>query len=216
MIESKFNILLIESSSRVCSVALALNGSLAFEYNAHSGNMHDYLLADYIQSILRDAKISPDEIHALALTAGPGSFTGLRIGASTAKGFCFGSNTKLISINTMDAIFDSIPAYIKSKHDSIITIIPSHKDLYYVRQYSPIGISDIELIKLNEIIEKNKEIDLFAGNLAGLENELTNSIQINLTAKNLLPRALANISALQFEDIESFTPLYYQEFYPKQ
>jgi tRNA threonylcarbamoyladenosine biosynthesis protein TsaB len=97
-------ILCIETSSTVCSVAIFSEQSLlSIEEHAVS-NSHSVLLIPMIDAVLQKAKIGFDELKAVAVSAGPGSYTGLRIGVSTAKGFCDALNIPLIAVPTLEAM----------------------------------------------------------------------------------------------------------------
>ena len=97
-------ILLIESSASVCSVALSLDGKIISIREDHTGNKHAELLSVFCDEVLKESGTTPAALHAVAVSGGPGSYTGLRIGASTAKGYCFALNIPLIAIPTLEAM----------------------------------------------------------------------------------------------------------------
>src|SRR5687767_12836058 len=94
-------ILSLETSSKSCSVALHKNGQLLNELNISEGQAHAEKLAVLIREIVDGIQIK-DNLSAVALTSGPGSYTGLRIGTSTAKGICYALQIPLIAVNTLD------------------------------------------------------------------------------------------------------------------
>lgn len=94
-------ILNIETATNVCSVALANNGILLSFRESIKDKSHSALLSVFIDEILKDNKITVSQLDAVAVSMGPGSYTGLRIGVSTAKGLCYGGNIPLISLNTL-------------------------------------------------------------------------------------------------------------------
>ncbi len=94
-------ILNIETATNVCSVALANNGNLLSFKESLKDKSHSTLLSVFIEEILKENKISVSQLDAVAVSKGPGSYTGLRIGVSTAKGLCYGGNIPLISLNTL-------------------------------------------------------------------------------------------------------------------
>ncbi len=94
-------ILCIETSTSVCSAALCKDGSLIKQYINGEGSNHARLLPVYIEQLLNEAKEQGLTINAVALSEGPGSYTGLRIGTSTAKGLCYGMNVPLIPVPTL-------------------------------------------------------------------------------------------------------------------
>ncbi len=97
-------ILSIETSTEVCSAALTIGGVPVATFCNREGSNHAALLPTYIQSLLATAKEQGLTIEAVALSAGPGSYTGLRIGTSTAKGLCFGLDIPLIPLDTTEVL----------------------------------------------------------------------------------------------------------------
>ena len=94
----------IETATSLCSVALAINGKVIALQESPESNVHAEKLAGFIQSVLKEAKITMPELDAIAIGSGPGSYTGLRIGTSTAKGLCYGLNKPLIAVSTLKAM----------------------------------------------------------------------------------------------------------------
>ena len=97
-------ILSIDSSTEQGSVALVSDGVLLASTTFHSPNGHSSMLAPAADALLRLVGKSPKELDAVAISSGPGSYTGLRIGASLAKGLCFGADLPLIAISTLQAM----------------------------------------------------------------------------------------------------------------
>ena len=98
-------LLLIETSTRVCSVGLAIDGRLQAIREDHSEQYsHSSLLTVFMDEVIREAGLSPDKISAVAVSGGPGSYTGLRIGVSAAKGFCYALDIPMIAVDTMEAM----------------------------------------------------------------------------------------------------------------
>ena len=97
-------ILCIESSTSVCSAAICKDGMPTKQCISYEGSNHARLLPRYIEELLSFAREQALSIEAVALSEGPGSYTGLRIGASTAKGLCYGMNIPLIPVPTLDVL----------------------------------------------------------------------------------------------------------------
>ena len=97
-------ILNIETSGEICSVALADKGELIDSRESNSGKSHAALLGLFIEELFEENKICPSYLDAVAISAGPGSYTGLRIGVATAKGICYGADIPLIALNTMECM----------------------------------------------------------------------------------------------------------------
>ena len=94
-------ILTIESSTETCSVAVCQDGSVIFEKNNKEANAHTKYLASFVEEAISFADNHAIPLDAVAVSSGPGSYTGLRIGVSTAKGVCYGRNIPLIAIPTL-------------------------------------------------------------------------------------------------------------------
>src|SRR5688572_22959932 len=97
-------ILSLETSARFCSVALHDNTDLISEAEIHQEQSHASKLALLIEDALKRASVKLPQVSAIAISAGPGSYTGLRIGTSTAKGICYALNIPLIAVNTLDLL----------------------------------------------------------------------------------------------------------------
>ena len=100
-------ILCIETSTSVCSAAVCKDGSLIKQCINYEGSNHARLLPMYIEVLLSFAREQHLSIDAVALSEGPGSYTGLRIGASTAKGLCYGLNVPLIPVPTLEVLCEA-------------------------------------------------------------------------------------------------------------
>lgn len=101
-------ILNIETSTSVCSVALARDGGVISYKENQEGLNHSVLLGTYIDELLRENQVDARQLDAIAVSMGPGSYTGLRIGVSMAKGLCFGSGKPLIAVPTLQALARSV------------------------------------------------------------------------------------------------------------
>lgn len=102
-------ILSIETSTEVCSIALHRDGELVAESTSYEAYSHAERLAPMIDELLREQEIKKAKITAVAVSAGPGSYTGLRIGTSTAKGLCYALDLPLITINTLESMLEGLP-----------------------------------------------------------------------------------------------------------
>lgn len=97
-------ILNIDTSTEVCSVALSVDGKTVQVREDHSGKNHALQLTSFIEEVLSSQDITIKELRAVAVSGGPGSYTGLRIGVSTAKGICFASGLPLIAIPSLESM----------------------------------------------------------------------------------------------------------------
>ena len=97
-------ILALDSTARVASVALCEDGTLLGEYTINNGNTHSETLLPMVESILGFFSLTVDDLDALAVSEGPGSFTGVRIGVATVKGLAFNSGKPCIGVSTLEAL----------------------------------------------------------------------------------------------------------------
>lgn len=97
-------ILLLETSTTACSVGLSVNGKVIAIKELNEGYTHAENLTPFIQSVLGESQTTISAIDAIAISKGPGSYTGLRIGVSTAKGLCYSLNKPLIALETLKAL----------------------------------------------------------------------------------------------------------------
>ncbi len=97
-------ILNIETSTALCSVALSVDGRIAASRKSGLDREHASLTAVFCDQVLREAGLRAGELDAVCVSDGPGSYTGLRVGLSTAKGLCFGAGLKLLSVSSLDIL----------------------------------------------------------------------------------------------------------------
>ena len=115
-------ILSIETSTSVCSAAICKDGSLIKQCINYEGSNHARLLPLYIEELLAYAREQGLTIEAVALSEGPGSYTGLRIGTATAKGLCYGLNVPLIPVPTLEVLCQAVQSKIENQKSKIILL----------------------------------------------------------------------------------------------
>ena len=113
-------ILCIETSTSVCSAAICKDGEPIKQCISYEGSNHARLLPRYIEELLSFAREQGLSIEAVALSEGPGSYTGLRIGASTAKGLCYGLNIPLIPVPTLDVLCEAARKSLCSVNEAVL------------------------------------------------------------------------------------------------
>ncbi|MEE1102624.1 MAG: tRNA (adenosine(37)-N6)-threonylcarbamoyltransferase complex dimerization subunit type 1 TsaB, partial [Alistipes sp.] len=99
-------ILSIETGTDVCSVALARDGELVSLRESDEGRDHAKRVALFVDELLHETGVTPQELDAIAVGMGPGSYTGLRIGVSFAKGLCYGLQIPLVAVGSLDALVE--------------------------------------------------------------------------------------------------------------
>lgn len=217
------HILAVETSGLTCGACVTINGSLTSVSELYRANVHENFLEHCVSNALQMANIGLENINVLAVSAGPGSFTGLRIGLSYVKGLCFDGAIPMLGIDTLQSLaWASREVAIAARHDVIHCLIPSHRDLFYIGSYSvtdegivPIT-SEIELVTLDECRRRTAK-GLVCG--PGAVSVLVSAAPPISGLTRLSSRfvALAAWHRLQkepggFDDSSSFEPLYRQEW----
>ena len=131
-------ILAIETSGNNCSVCLASKGKV-LETKDHAGMHHAKVVTGFIQEVLEETGKQMASIDAIALSCGPGSFTGLRIGTSTAKGLCYALDIPLIAIPTLAAIAHQLLLNTKDMDALYMPMIEARKSEVYAAIYNSSG-----------------------------------------------------------------------------
>lgn len=129
-------ILCIETSTSICSAAICIDGMLAEQCICNEGSNHARLLPRYIEQLLQSAKKNHWTIDAVAVSEGPGSYTGLRIGTSTAKGLCYGLHIPLIPIPTLQIIAAAAIEKIDNPNALLYPMIDARRMEVYTASYT--------------------------------------------------------------------------------
>lgn len=216
------NILHIETSSRNCSVAVSRNDQLLSLCQEVSENYkQSESLHTFVKWALEGAKLNLQEIQGVSLGKGPGSYTGLRIGASAAKGFCFGLNIPLVAIDSMDTM---VLPFLGQGYDYIIPLIDARRMEVYTQVYNGIT-GEVEkkteslILTSDSFQEYSKQKVLFLGDGAtkssGLLDFPEDSFISNVfpSAKYLIQPAYKKFAAGENEDIAYFEPFYLKDFH---
>jgi tRNA threonylcarbamoyladenosine biosynthesis protein TsaB len=218
------SILTIETSTSVCSAALSVDGKIEFEKVSFEGPSHAALLGVFIEEVVVRAKKKGIRLDAVAVSSGPGSYTGLRIGVSMAKGVCFGYNIPLIAIPTLD-----IMAYkaIKETKQLSDTLYCAMLDARRMEVYAAIYDNKVNAIRptsaevvttdtYSSFLEMNR-ICFFGNGAAKCKKVITSPHALFID--HIVPLA-GDMTALaherfvnnKFEDTAYFEPFYLKEF----
>ena len=212
-------ILCLETATTNCSVALSVNGSVtALKEDYSNQYSHAERLHVFIEEVLHKAKVEKSQLDAIAVSKGPGSYTGLRIGVSAAKGLCFALDIPLISVPTLDSL--------ALKVDSAITIVPM-LDARRMEVYSAVYAEDKIQVRetLAEILDVNSFEKLlaegetvFIGNGVAKFQEICSHPNAVFmpdelpSAKEQAVLAEEKFNANLFEDVAYFEPYYLKDF----
>ena len=216
-------ILSIETSTKICSVALHNKEALLAETTLHVDKSHSEKLAILIKDLLSYADISSKELIAVAVAAGPGSYTGLRIGVSSAKGLCYALGIPLIAVNTLEAMASGIRKTISEDVFLCPMLDARRMEVYCLLADKDLTILQPSSAKVIEEGSFSKELSehkiLFFGNGASkckpLLGNNENAIFIedeSISAVNVGEIAWRKYQEQQFEDLAYFEPEYLKEF----
>jgi len=214
-------ILSLETATTNCSVALAYDGKVIASRNVNSGYTHAEKINVFIQEVVSDAGIQLKELHAIAVSSGPGSYTGLRIGASTAKGLCYALDIPLIAINTLDAMAQGISA---NENEMIVPMIDARRMEVYSAVYdsNKNRLSEPEAVIVNLDYYshfRNGKSFLLAGDGADKCREIFQSDSAIKIQPHFSPQAefMSGLAEKKFhnsdfENVALFEPFYLKEF----
>ena len=215
-------ILNIETSTEVCSVTIAKNGETLFKKETLEGLSHSELLTVFIEELLAENKFKLNELDAVAVSKGPGSYTGLRIGVSVAKGLCYGLDIPLIAVNSLETM-GAFAAFSSTEKMLFCPMIDARRMEVYTALYNangeeikPVSAEIIEEDFLTDFLANNKI--LFFGN--GAEKCLTKITHANAAfgePKKTSAQFMQKLTEIkynknEFEDVAYFEPFYLKNF----
>lgn len=217
-------IILIETSTSLCSTALVEDGKVVCERISDEPRAHASKTALFVSEMLSEKGLKVSDCDAVAVSKGPGSYTGLRVGVSTAKGLCFGAGIPMISVGTLDTlVWQALDGNMLPEDCRyIIPMIDARRMEVYTGIFTPDGkqvsptvaqIIDADSFK-NQLAEGPV---LFIGDGADkCKDTLTSPnarfIQCCPKAASMMHPALEALEAKQFEDVAYFEPFYLKEF----
>ena len=222
-------ILSIDTSTNVCSVAVSQDGICIFDKVDNSGSNHAEKLGTFVDEALAFVDSHELTLDAVAVSCGPGSYTGLRIGVSMAKGICYGRNIKLLAVPTLELL--AVPVLLH--HESIeedallVPMIDARRMEVYSAVYDR-SLKDVRAIQADvvdgdtykEFLDKGPVY--FFGDGAEKCMEVIHHPNAHLikniepVAKNMFPLAEKRMAEGKFEDVAYFVPFYLKDFVAKQ
>ena len=214
----------IETTTTNCSVALSKDDViLAFKEDMGLDYSHAERLHLYIAEVLQEADIPKSEIDAVAVSKGPGSYTGLRIGVSAAKGLCYALNIPLIATNTLKALAMQANQS-GDEFQYIIPVLDARRMEVYSAVFNPV-FDEIRSIEA-QIVEESSFLNyldsgkvLFIGNGAAKLKDLIKHPNARFndkalpSAREMTPLALAKYKISDTEDVAYFEPFYLKDFF---
>jgi tRNA threonylcarbamoyladenosine biosynthesis protein TsaB len=214
-------ILNIETATDICSIGLAQEGQLLSLQESSEGYQHASQITLLIEQCMKEAGCRLSEIDAVAVSTGPGSYTSLRVGTSTAKGICYALDKPLIAVNTLQSLALASREGAASPNSLFCPMIDARRMEVYtalfdgqLREVRPLQALIVEENSFDIFFEKNIPI-LFSGNGAPKCKEVirhplaTFSDQI-CSARHLFPLAAKHYQQGFFVDIAHYTPNYFK------
>ncbi len=227
------NILNIETATRVCSVALSVDGNVVALQESKSRNSHAEQITLFSEQVIYQAGMSFRDLDAVAISKGPGSYTGLRIGVSTAKGFCYSLDIPLIAVGTLPALAQGMIGKIteEGNHPEDFLYCPMidarRMEVYtalYDHQLMEVKQVEAEVITENSFarwFREGKKILFLGDGALKCKPLLSANPGAVFTEQEFLPSAAfmaylteARFQNQEFEDVAYFEPFYLKDFVP--
>ena len=220
-------IILIETSTSLCSAALVEDGVIVCEKLSTEPRVHASMTAPFVSEMLKERGLKVKDCSAVAVSKGPGSYTGLRVGVSTAKGLCFGGGIPLLSVGTLDTLVWQAmdEGLVPDGCKYIIPMIDARRMEVYTgiftpdgRQISPTVAQIVEegsfkeqldegpVLFIGDGAEKCKDVLLCSG------TRNAHFVQCCPKASGMKRPAIAAFKEGRFEDVAYFEPFYLKEF----
>lgn len=222
-------ILCIETGTDICSVALARDGEMIALRESDLGKDHARKVGVFTQEILRENNIEPDELDAVAVGKGPGSYTGLRIGVSFAKGLCYALQIPLIAVDSLRSLASCLVEEVEAgivtiegwERVALCPMIDARRMEVYAElfdsQLNPLSEVVAEVVddrSFSEVLLDGRKLVIF-GN--GAEKccgilEWAEFVNVAPSARGLCAEAERRYAAEEFEDVAYFEPFYLKDF----
>lgn len=216
-------ILQIETSTPVCSVALSINGNTIALKEEAAQNIHAAKLTLFIDEVIQTAGLKYADLDAVAVSKGPGSYTGLRIGVSTAKGLCFALDKPLIGINTLQMMANGYMSQNPNYEGLICAMIDARRMEVFTATYN-CKLQEVEATNA-KIVDESSFISILESNpiafigdgaekcrlVLNHQNADFSSFNFN-SAANMSTLAFTAYNNQNFEDVAYFEPFYLKDF----
>jgi len=214
-------ILHIETTTHICSVALSEGNKLIALKESDEERAHARILSSFIQDIMDENGIKPTDLKAVAVSKGPGSYTGLRIGVATAKGLCYALGIPLVAINTLEAMTNGIINQ-GIASELYVPMLDARRMEVYSAVFNP-ALDTIRKTEANIIDENSfkdylvKKICFFGTGAAKCKGVIIHPnaffmVDFNTSAKDIVALAYTKFLMKDFEDLAYFEPFYLKEF----
>lgn len=216
----------IETSTSVCSITVQQEDRLLGSTALYLEKSHSSVLPIIIGQLLDQVGVDKSELKAIGVSAGPGSYTGLRIGASTAKGLAYALGVPLLSINALDTMIEQVPETLLLDTDILLPMLDARRMEVYTKA---VDHSKRELLSVHALILeaesflqfREQRLILFGSGASKAIDFIDhpNKVfvdQITPSAIGMVKLAYQKFMAADFEDVAYFEPLYLKEFQTKK
>lgn len=221
-------ILLIETATQICSAVLSVDGGVAARRESDTPNAHSTCLSVFVDEVLREGAVKPHELDAVCVSAGPGSYTGLRIGVSTAKGFCYALGIPLLSVPTLL----SMAALYYRQHPDYRGLVCPMIDARRMECYTMVVDSNMNILRdtsadvietgcFDEWLDRGEVTFIGDGaektrDLLGAHPNARYDSDFRLSAEGMLELAEGKLRDGKIEDVAYFEPFYLKDFVAKK
>lgn len=218
------NILLLETATAVCSVVLSDGEKVVARRISSEPNSHSARMAKFVEEVLLEGGLQPHQLDAVCVSSGPGSYTGLRIGVSSAKGFCYALSIPLIAVPTLQGMASQFYQTHPDYQGLVCPMIDARRmECYtaiYDRNLKPVKAVSADIIE-SGIYDSflDQSTVTFVGDGAAKTRELLGvhpnaryDDSFGIDAAGMIPLALQRIAQHQFEDVAYFEPFYLKDF----
>jgi tRNA threonylcarbamoyladenosine biosynthesis protein TsaB len=213
-------ILNIETSTKVCSVSLGLNGKLlAAREESADKYIHSEKLNVLIEELFGQVDYELKDLAAICVSKGPGSYTGLRIGVSSAKGFCYALDIPLISIDSLSVL---ARCYLHNNTMDVNAILMPMIDARRMEVFTAAFNNEAEILNsisaeviADNFFERDKEIILIGDGAEKCNSVIPENVRIEnylASAKGMVHLSYLKFSKKEFEDVAYFEPFYLKSF----
>lgn len=219
---SAIHILHIETATRVCSCALSVNGEVIFNRESHQAQSHATLLGVFVEEAIQFSRKENIQIDAVSVSSGPGSYTGLRIGVSEAKGIAYGLDAKLIALPTLQIMAHMVSKSVEKDFLLSPMIDARRMEVYTavfdtsMNQIEPITAKIIDEKSFAYLLDKHK-VAFFGDGAFKCKEAIThpNAVfipDVHPVASGMVSLSLEAYRNAKFEDAAYFEPFYLKDF----
>jgi tRNA threonylcarbamoyladenosine biosynthesis protein TsaB len=218
------SVLCLETSSKVCSVAVGNEGLVLSCRESETANAHSSQLSELIEKALLEAGLGLKDLDAVAVSMGPGSYTGLRIGVAAAKGFCYSLDRPLIAIPTLKSLAFGMHQSVDTANAFLCPMLDARRMEVYTAVYDcnlnetrPVSAEIVTPDSFKDLLDSGNVV--FGGEgaskckpLLGHHKHSVFLDDFRLSARFLYPLAVEKFNLGQFENLAYFEPYYLKDF----